>query len=689
MTESIATLGVRVTTSGIKEAERDLKGLTAQGARAEGQADKLGAAWGKRLGVAVLAGTALAGAGIARILKNTIEAERVQAQLAARIKSTGGAAGLAVADLNTMADALQAATTFDDEAIGSAQALLLTFTKIGKDIFPQATEAVLNVSTALGTDLNSAALQVGKALNDPVAGMTALSRAGVQFTASQKDTIKSLVETGRQADAQAIILAELETQMGGSARAARETLGGALQALSNAFDNLLEGDAEGEGIKGTTRAINTLTSTLQAPETKQAFTDLINLAATAANSLAQLTVESTKFAGFTFGIRSKTEVESLKKQITDLDELIENRGDDSFVETYLRKLSASPANPLGFLAKQLGNPRALEIEELQKLRAQVAEDLRAAEAAADSLPTASEILSGGPRVFDGGTTVIRAGEGFGAGKGKSAAAEAAEAEARALAEAIRAAGEAQDQFRTISEDLRAELGGPLAEAQLEYIRREDELIRLATLAGLSSEELADSLGILEAARLRDVDAIKAQIEADRLREKEIAERPLVDRMDSLRDTTAGFFADLVKNGESAIDRLQDYLLNSALESIGKQIAEGLFGGFGTTGEGSAGSGIASFIGQLFAGGRAIGGPVSGGKLYEVGEKGQPEVLNIYGKKYLIPGTNGSVSTVADAPGREMAPIYQTIHVTGTIDPRSSSQIATETARKLSLAQRRA
>lgn len=56
--------------------------------------------------------------------------------------------------------------------------MLLTFTRIGKDVFPKAVGPILNVSTAMGTDLNSAALQVGKALNDPAKGINALSRAG-------------------------------------------------------------------------------------------------------------------------------------------------------------------------------------------------------------------------------------------------------------------------------------------------------------------------------------------------------------------------------------------------------------------------------------------------------------------------------------------------------------------------------
>ena len=682
----IATLGVKITTSGFKEAERDLKGLTSQGARAEQQAEKIGSAWGKRLGVAVLAGTAVAAAGVARIVQNTLEAEKVQAQLAARIKSTGGAAGLAVADLNRMADALQAATTFDDEAIGGAQALLLTFTKIGKDVFPSATEAVLNLSTAMGTDLNSAALQVGKALNDPVQGVNALARAGVTFSESQKETIKQLIETGRQAEAQRIVLQELETQMGGSARAARDTLGGALVGLGNAFDNLLEGDTGGAGILGAKTAVNELTATLNSPEVKAGFALIIEGAAKAAGTIAQLTSQVSTLA--------KTVGEQLAANVGGIG------GDDiKRLEERATQLRAKLAEQRErFVLIDLGGNEAKIEADLKKVETQLSSFYeRAAQAGASRLAALAALPAAAvaPAFEDGGTTVINAGEGFGTGKrsARSAASAAADnALAKETEQRAKDAAVAVQELLRATEDLRAELGGPLAQVQLDYIRREDELISLAKLAGLTQDELTESLGLLEQARLLDVAAIDKQIQAERQRAKEIADGPLIAQLDGLRDTTASFFVDLVKNGESAIDRLQDYLLTSALESIGKQIAEGLFGDFGTTQSGSAGSGIAGFFTSLLGGGpagRAIGGPVSKGGLYQVGEKGQPELLNIYGKQYLIPGANGSVTPASAGGGSVMAPIYQTINVTGTIDKRSSSQIALETSRRLSQAQGRA
>ena len=63
---------------------------------------------------------------------------------------------------------------------------MLTFTGVGKDVFPQAIQTVLDMSQALGQDLKSSTVQLGKALNSPIDGITALSRVGVSFTDAQK-----------------------------------------------------------------------------------------------------------------------------------------------------------------------------------------------------------------------------------------------------------------------------------------------------------------------------------------------------------------------------------------------------------------------------------------------------------------------------------------------------------------------
>jgi hypothetical protein len=94
------------------------------------------------------------------------------------IKTTGGAANVTAAQLDSLSTHLSNLTGVDDDVIHSSENLILTFTAVrntvgdGNDIFSQATSAALDMSTAFHEDLNSATIQLGKALQDPIAGAT-------------------------------------------------------------------------------------------------------------------------------------------------------------------------------------------------------------------------------------------------------------------------------------------------------------------------------------------------------------------------------------------------------------------------------------------------------------------------------------------------------------------------------------
>lgn len=224
--------------------------------QAKGAADEFDGAMGKTQKAVGVMDKAIAGAAVALggafvvALKTGVESlmahEKADAQTAAAIKSTGGAANVSAKQISQMADALEKKTGIDDVAIKEGSNLLLTFTKIrneagkGNDVFNQTTTIMADVATALGKDPQSAAMMLGKALNDPVKGVSALGRAGVQFTKEQKDQIKTLVESGRTMDAQKMILKELETQFGGSAEAAGKTFGGRLNILKARLEEVAE-----------------------------------------------------------------------------------------------------------------------------------------------------------------------------------------------------------------------------------------------------------------------------------------------------------------------------------------------------------------------------------------------------------------------------------------------------------------
>ena len=139
--------------------------------------------------------------------------------------------------LENLADSQSDLTTYSKNANEQSENLLLTFTNIGKNVFPNALKMVNSMSTALGQDTKSSAIQLGKALNDPTVGLTPLSRVGVSFTASQKDQITTMQKAGNIAGAQAVIMKELQREFGGSAEAAGKTLPGQLTILKN---NLLD-----------------------------------------------------------------------------------------------------------------------------------------------------------------------------------------------------------------------------------------------------------------------------------------------------------------------------------------------------------------------------------------------------------------------------------------------------------------
>lgn len=192
--------------------------------------------------------TAIVGAfgalAVRAMVRSTLEAfgqqEEAVARLESVLRSTGQAAGFTSGQLQQMAKDLQSVTRFGDETIINAQAVMATFTQIRGDVFQHAIVAAMNMSETIGQDLKSSVIQLGKALNDPIKGISALQRVGVSFTAEQKEVIKALVETGRTADAQKMILSELNTEFGGMAERLGATASGRLKQFKNAMGDIKE-----------------------------------------------------------------------------------------------------------------------------------------------------------------------------------------------------------------------------------------------------------------------------------------------------------------------------------------------------------------------------------------------------------------------------------------------------------------
>jgi hypothetical protein len=222
----------------------DPKGLrqaNAQFAKLQGSIGSLGRNF-------AIAGAAIAGAGaiIAKNAQSLARIERITAQTESVLKSTGTTANGTAKDISNLAGSLENLTATEAETIQKGANLLLTFKNIqnqagaGNDIFNQTTAAMVDVARAMGTNASTEAIRLGKALNDPIKGISALSRVGIQFTEDQKAQIKALQQSGDLMGAQKIILAELQSQFGGSGAAYAKTFSGQLELMGHELGTIGE-----------------------------------------------------------------------------------------------------------------------------------------------------------------------------------------------------------------------------------------------------------------------------------------------------------------------------------------------------------------------------------------------------------------------------------------------------------------
>lgn len=209
-----------------------LAGLKEVGESTEHLGDRL-----KSIGVVAAAAFAGYTAAIMGSVYAYREEEKIGLEVQAILQSTGGVAGVTAKAIDEMAESLAKSTTFSKGQVMRGEELLLTFTRIGKDIFPLATQATLDLAQRMGGDTAGAAQALGKALEDPAQGLTRLSRAGVLFTAQQKAQIETMYLSGNVAGAQALILKQVESSIGGMAQAAAGGTG-ALSIMKNQMEEL-------------------------------------------------------------------------------------------------------------------------------------------------------------------------------------------------------------------------------------------------------------------------------------------------------------------------------------------------------------------------------------------------------------------------------------------------------------------
>lgn len=224
-----------------RTATRELEGIGRGALSASGLLQGLGRS------VAFVSAGFLAGDGLVYAAKSAFDemetGRKVTAQTNAVLASTAGVAGVTASGVDRLARSLMNKSSVNRNLIRSEEDVLLTFTNVrnvvgqGNDVFDHATRATLDLSVALKEDLKDASIQVGKALNDPVRGITALRRVGVQFSNDQVALIKHMVATNNVIGAQKLILQELDREFGGSAKALGDSFPG---QLAKARQHLLE-----------------------------------------------------------------------------------------------------------------------------------------------------------------------------------------------------------------------------------------------------------------------------------------------------------------------------------------------------------------------------------------------------------------------------------------------------------------
>ena len=189
-------------------------------------------------GIAVAGATTI----MAKAVKVGEEYERQQLKTQAQLNATGYAAGISAQGMENMAQSLALNTLASVSGVRSAQNVLMSFRGVSEgnnQIFSRTLVLAQDMASTFGGDLKSAALQLGKALEDPATGLTALRRSGVSFTDAEREMITSMFDAGRAAEAQALVLDKLQQQVGGAGSAEAGGLSGSVDTLSQRWEVLL------------------------------------------------------------------------------------------------------------------------------------------------------------------------------------------------------------------------------------------------------------------------------------------------------------------------------------------------------------------------------------------------------------------------------------------------------------------
>ena len=246
-----ATKNTSKGSKGMQENLRNLSGSIAavQGplGPVAGRINAIGAIMGRvsGAGLALVGAFVAIGAGFVKMIKAGSNAESQFLKIEALLKATGGAAQQTGTDIEEMAVKIGQGTLASVQGARDAAGVLLTFKSISGDTFKEVLTLSQDLAAVGFGSIKTAALQLGKALEEPEIGLSALRRVGVSFTEQQKEQIKVMSLTGKQSEAQAMIIKALKEQVGGAGEGAAGGLAGAFDTLGENMTLFFERNVHG------------------------------------------------------------------------------------------------------------------------------------------------------------------------------------------------------------------------------------------------------------------------------------------------------------------------------------------------------------------------------------------------------------------------------------------------------------
>lgn len=519
------------------------------------------------------------------IMDSTLEAERSTALLNATLRSTGYAAGLTARDVEGLVAELSKVSGFDDDPIREGTTALLRFRDISGETFKEASRLAVDLAVATGRDLPSSFVAVGKALQNPITGMKGLRDAGVKLSEGQAELAQKLMDTGRTAEAQKLVLDELAASVGGSGATAGGGLTGATRSLANAWDDLLKNLGRTAIVSQTTRgALDSLAGGLNfanrlLAEQDSGLAGTINVPGqTARPKIGTLSeAESLSLRGVGPQVRiaepKKTDTSAAKKTASDARARYEAE--------YQAALAAG---------------KAFSDEEIRQLERVADEKIRIEQ---DVQAERIKLLQEGPDI-------------------------------------------AERQQREQTQRLNALLGQTKS-GQEQAVIKDLDLLNEALIRGtISAEQYEEAYGNIQE-RFNEVREVGKDSLKDLSESGARAFRDLQLAVEGWGNATADTIVQMVKTSKLEFSKLVDVILTDLTRlAVQQTITRPIFGaianalgGLNLFGSDPAPSSGGTPFGYSYGGGRASGGAVSGGQWYTVGENG-PERL------YVPPGGNGTI-----------------------------------------------